>query len=133
MTDRLTDVAQQLKGERDTLAIEIDSLKAGLAERQTELSRIDGALKALGEKPNGKKARKPAATKDEVIEAMLSVLDSGNTLAEEELRTQVEQRITEAGKSRMGFSLRFKEALQDSRFVGSTTGYCLAAEEPAHT
>ncbi len=131
MTERLTEVAQQLKGERDTLAIEINSLKQGLAEREGEMSRIDGALKALGEKPNGRTPRKPAATKDDVIEAMLATLRTAAPLNEEDLRREVEQRIIDDGKSRMGLGLRFKEALQDSRFTDGSAGYALAEVQEA--
>lgn len=134
MTERLTEVAQQLKGERDTLAIEVKSLKQGLAEREAELARIDGALKALGAKPNGRTTRKPAATKEDVIEAMLAVLGSSGPLAEEDLRHELERQITESGKSRMGLSLRFKEALQDDRFQDGPGGYQLTqVQEPIHS
>ena len=131
MNARLSDVAQTLKGERDTLASEIDTLKAGLAERETELSRIDGALKALGEKPNGRAPRKPAATQDDVIEAIEELLSSGEAIAEEDLRAQVEERISASGKSRMGFSLRFKEAIQDKRFTREGEGFRLAESTQA--
>ena len=73
MSQRLADVAEQLRGERESLVHEITSLKEGLAQRESELSRIDGALKALGQKPRPKGARKPGpSTKRRCVSALSS-------------------------------------------------------------
>jgi hypothetical protein len=92
------------------------------------LSRIAAAIAALeGSQPHAlrakppkekprKKSSAPAAGKANVIRWMEQVLRQEQGMPSETLRSLVEDELTKAGFSRMGFSLRFKEALADPRF-----------------
>ncbi len=128
-TNQLNAIVEQLQEEK----VRIEEAKAELKEKlkatEEELKGVEGALSALGVKPTGKgSGKKKAATKSEVIQLVEALLKDHGVVEEASLKTLVEQQLKEAGKSFMGLSLRFKEALKDSRFVDSPSGYRLADE-----
>ena len=124
MDERLSGVLKTLRSEEATLRGEAQKLKAELKEKEADLKRVRAALAALGEKPSGR-AKKPACSKAEVANAIAQVLQAQGVLEQAKLQTQVEELISKAGKSRMGFALRFKEALKDERFIDLPAGYRL--------
>jgi len=126
MDQRLGEIINQLRLEEAALLENIVRLKTELAAHDADVKRVREALKALGEKPKSKGAKKPAPSKDDVIQAMQSVLSHNAPLDLESLRSEVESHIVETGKSRMGFAMRFKEALAESRFVDHGRGYELS-------
>ena len=86
-------------------------------------SRFGRALAVLSEKPHRKSAKqKPAASKQDVIESMSDTLKTSGPLQEAELKRIIADRLASAGKSRIGFALRFSEALGDRTFVCGNDG-----------
>ena len=128
-TNQLDAIVEQLEAEK----VRIEEAKAELKEKlkatEDELKRVEAALSALGVKPTGKgTAKKKAATKSEVTQLVEALLKDHGVVEEESLKALVEQKLKEAGKSLIGLSLRFREALKDPRLVDSPAGYRLADE-----
>jgi hypothetical protein len=130
MTDtNLGSVVEQLRAEQDRLVARERALQSELSMLQRDLKRVRGALAALGEKANtNKAAAKPAATKEDVVVAICQVLSDETVLAHDALRAKVEAALRAAGKSRRGLALRLQEALKDSRFADTPSGYRLRSE-----
>ena len=57
---------------------------------------------------------------------MEQILGKNQTIRIDALKSQVEEEITKAGFTRMGFSLRFKEAMADSKFKETSEGVRLS-------
>lgn len=141
----LDTIKEQLQKERSQIETKADKLRAELSELEDDLIRISSAIAALegtelpaagGKAAKGKERKKisaPAAGKADVIEQVQKVLRKKGVVKDEELRSLVEEEITKAGFTRMGFSLRFKEALADSKFKQTPEGVCLSeSKEHAH-
>ena len=135
-------IKEQLQKERDQLHAKAEKLRGELATLDSDLSRIAAAIAALdGLQPSlaavkaGKplKERKrllnPAAGKRDVIEYVRAILESEGVVEQSALRSLVEAQLTKAGFTRMGFSLRFKEALADAQFVDTPAGVRLKEEK----
>jgi hypothetical protein len=108
---------------------ELESCKAKTAATTTHLQRIQSVLNALEGKPTPSKtaaakvpSTKAAATKQDVIEAVYDFITANDPFAVSDLQGLVSDRITTQGKSRLGFSLRFAEAIADARFVKQPNG-----------
>ena len=119
---RLEEITQQLRDEEEKLNAEAADLRGQLTGVEEDLKRVQGALKQLGEKPaKGQKAGKPgrgvpknpAPTKEDVKTAIAEVRRELGELSAEKLQAEVEKRIVDAGMSRNGLALRFKEAMKD--------------------
>ena len=135
----LSDAIEQLKQEEAAILERYNEAMKIVADSQVAISGVQQALIALGEKPAAKinskaatpkstKASKPAPSKVDVIELVTSALQERGVLEKDALKEAVQNRLGEAGKSRQGFALRFKEALADSRFVESPAGYRITEE-----
>ena len=100
--------------------------------------KIRGAISSLAgegvrkkKKGSGKRAKqsspaKPAPTKADVVEAITLLLRATPVIESRELLEAVGTVMDNNGRSRMGLSLRFKEALQNARFAESSNGVELA-------
>lgn len=130
--DVITDQLQQQKSHTSARA---DKLRSELAVIESDLTRIDAAIAALNRtsvrdvdgKPKAKGADKrryqgPAASRAQVVELIVATLSQSGMVQATELKKTVEHQVVQAGLTRMGYSLRFKEALADSRFVHSDQG-----------
>lgn len=130
-------IVEQVERERSLLRAKANKLEGELAVTEEQLARLDKAAAALigavlaadGDeaaklqvRKKSSKPRRPAVGRSQVAAAMEQVLRKVAVLEAVELRKQVENQLTAAGFSRMGFSLRFNEALKDSRFVSSPDG-----------
>ena len=123
MTDiQVEAIVEELTREQAKLRERLAALKCELAEIEAALARVNGALDALRGKDSGKRMRRPAASKQEVIELVEAVLSANQPLSRDSLMQEVEKRILSSGKSRMGLALRFKEALSESQFVVTPEG-----------
>ena len=135
MEDRLADIKTQLRSEEANLQELVGRLQTELDSRAAELDRIQAALRELdGEKakPAVKKtSRKPAASKAQVRDVIVTLLEEHCVIEEKPLMKLVEKAVTSFGKSRMGLALRFKEVLAEERFVDSPAGYRLAEQTAA--
>lgn len=100
-------------------------LKTELAAVQQNLRKVRDARVCIVGKKRGNGSRKAAPTKQDVHEAISSVLGEHAAASESELRELVESRLAGLGKSKQGFALRFKEALQSKSFVQSASGWQL--------
>lgn len=121
----VNDILKRLRDEHELLALKRTKLKHATKENEDELKRIETALSALGEKPANRKSSKRAATKNNVIAVIELALQERSPRKKEELMECTKLAIADGGKSLQGFALRFKEAIQDSRFVDTPEGYRL--------
>ena len=134
MEDRLANIKEQLRSEETEMLKLIELLKTQLAAKTKEVRRIQSALRELEggtAKPSVKKAKKPAASKNDVRAAVITVLEELGVAEHDALKRIVETHIVESGKSRMGFALRLKEVLAEERFIDTPAGYRLAEHELA--
>lgn len=132
----LSGITDQLEKERTALTGKADKLRSELSVLEGDLRRITAALSALtgaADAPppkkqgkGGKKSGKRAAGKADVVKLIHSVLSEDAVLEEAELKQRIEERLGLDGFSRMGFALRFKEALADPKFIDSPGGIRLA-------
>ncbi len=123
MTDiQVEAIVEELTREQARLRECLTALKTELAEIEAALARVNGALDALRGKGKAKTTRRPAASKQDVIELVETILGERQPLRRDALRQEVEQRVLASGKSRMGLALRFKEALSESQFVATPEG-----------
>lgn len=124
-----------LQERRLSLNAKADKLRGELATLDDHLARIDGALAALSGMPPSqapakltrerRKASAPAATKAQVIELLVQELTQRNCVHESELKADIERKLIESGHNRMGYAMRFKEALSESIFRMETDGVSL--------
>ena len=131
-------IKEQIEAQRTELQSTAAKLQAELAGVEQQISRLSAAFAALsGDEKSAtlkpemvrKKNGKPAASKADVIKHVRSILEQEGVVEEEGLKRLVEERITEAGFTRMGLSLRLKEALGDSQFVDTPAGVRLKEEK----
>lgn len=118
-------IVEQLKSEQERLQGIADKLNEQLAINTAELKRVQTALSALDSKPATKTSRKslkPAATKNDVIAAMETVLAQNSPIERDALKSIVQDAVAESGKSKQGFALRFAEAMKDQRFSETADG-----------
>lgn len=131
----LETIKGQLQDHKNRTAAAAASLRIELADFDTELARVDAALAALSGTATASKSSKlpkkpacepkvlaPAANKAQVIKLITAELNKHEVITEDMLRASIEQTLVDTGHSRMGFSLRFREALSDPRFVHGATG-----------
>lgn len=139
-TQGMDAIIAELQKHRTDVHQRVAVVQQELGSLERELARLDSALLALmGESPKAaialkaKAARKtsdaPSAKKAHVIEVMRRILVAKQPLQASDLKAEVETELTRAGFNRSGFAMRFKEAVQDPRFLGSEAGIRLA--EPA--
>lgn len=139
----LDTIKEQLHKERSQIESKADKLRAELSDLEEDLVRISSAIAALegtdlqaagGKAAKGKERKKitaPSAGKADVIEHVQKILQKKGAVKSEELKALAEEEITKAGFTRMGFSLRFKEALGDAKFVETPEGIRLKDAKPA--
>lgn len=135
----LASIKEQIEKERSSLRAQANRLEAELASVELQLGSLDKAFAALtgqeatpAKKPATKKrVDKPAAGKSQVATMLHSLLSDRGVLEETQLRQEVESQLSKDGFSRMGFALRFKEALQDPRFVDTPGGIRLKEQQEA--
>ena len=114
----IADIEQTLTEQLEPLEEQTRELKDQLAEVEEQTTRIQAALKALGGgKRKSCRTRKPCATQEDVRTILTGLLSDNGSLSETELEELAKEKLREdAGKSLIGFSLRFQEALADPPF-----------------
>jgi hypothetical protein len=139
-TKALTTIKEQLQKEQALLQAKAEMLHEELASVEKDMLRITAAIAALdggkiltarGKSRKAKEAQSVkslAPSKADVIKNIRSVLEHNGVVEVEALKALVEERITRAGFTRMGLTLRFKEALRDSQFVDTPAGVRLNEE-----
>lgn len=135
-TKSLDIIKDQLQEQQAKITAKADKLRAELAGLDDEHGRIDAALAALsgnalpsinGKKKHEKrKALAPSASIVQVVSLIAEELLQQPVIQEEELRSRVEKKLVGSGHSRMGYKLRFKEALVDSQFQKTKDGVQLS-------
>lgn len=127
----LEGIKQQLQQEQSEIRAKAEKLRSELQAMDENLERIDSAIAALDGtagvsrpvKTTATKERKkitnPSAGKADVIKYMQEILTEKGKMAEDGLKEAVESKLKEANYTLMGFSLRFKEAKGDARFIVS--------------
>jgi hypothetical protein len=118
----LENTATELQGRLESLARELSCVSAAL-------SALDGVESKATTRAVGKnRPSLPAANKAEVVTFINDILSSGESVDQTQLRAQLDAKVTEAGLSRLGLSLRFNEALADPRFLIGVGGIRLKDE-----
>ncbi len=123
--NQVESIVDELTREQTRLRDRLTVVKGELAKIEAALIRVNGALDALRGSGKRKTMRRPAATKQDVIKFTEAVLGEGKLFSRDKLKEEVEQRVLASGKSRMGFALRFKEALAEPQFVETPEGFHL--------
>ena len=134
MSQRLTAAIEELRAEKARIQADVDELRRQVKSRETQLKQINKALSVLDVRPGAKSSKqKPAANRQDVVQAITNILTANGPLKDTELKRLVSDKITASGKSRMGLALRFKEALNDGRFARGNDGLVVDKAEPAST
>ena len=118
-----------LPAKADKLRSELSVLEGDSTKNHGRSFSLNGGRRrsATKEAREGqKKSGKRAAGKADVVKLIHSVLSEDAVLEEAELKQRIEERLGLDGFSRMGFALRFKEALADPKFIDSPGGIRLA-------
>lgn len=139
-TTTLDVIKDQLQEQQAKIAANADKLRAELAGLDDDRGRIDAALAALsgvalpainGKKKHEKKrVSAPSASKAQVVALIAEELSQHDVVQEEELKVRIEKKLVDTGYTRMGYSLRFIEAMADSQFVKAPDGIRLNTETP---
>lgn len=120
----LETIKESLSYERTTREAEIAEILADLETKKAELQGVISALAALTGEPlairngNGHKRvrpSKPSANKEDISKLIASVVRDEEALGDEGLKERVEEKLVAAGFNRLGFALRFKEALAEAK------------------
>jgi hypothetical protein len=123
MSQQLSTVVEQLRAEENRLASGLEQLRHQVRDALAEQKQIRRALAALSGASRSKTtAKRPAPTRNDVVRAMIELLQANGALPEEQLKQQIAHKLQESGKSRAGFALRYKEALADGRFSRDEQG-----------
>lgn len=125
----VNEIVEKLRFEEARLKQHVEKLRAQFAKCESELTQVQAALVALGEKPKAKASGKPMrtrASKREITMAIADVLGKHGVVETTRLKAIVEKLFE--GRGRQGFSVRFNESLEDARFVETPGGWRLAAE-----
>lgn len=134
----LDTIKDQLQEQQTKLAVKADKLRAELAGLDDEQGRIDAALAALSgaalpstqvkKKHEKRKAFAPSASKSQVVSLITEELLQHRLVQEEELKATIEKKLVDSGHSRIGYKLRFREALAESQFLKTTNGVQMSKE-----
>lgn len=137
-TKSLDAIKDQLQDQQAKLVAAADKLRSELIELDDDRERIEAALAALsgvglpamnGKKKHEKKrASAPSASKAQVVALIAEELSKHHVIEEEELKACIEKKLVDTGYTRMGYSLRFKEAVADLQFFKAPDGIRLNAE-----
>ena len=139
-TKNLDAIKDQLQEQQAKLTAKAAKLRAELSVVDEDLGRIEAALAILSGAPlpsadakltkkERKKASAPSASKADVIRFMQSILLERGAVAEGALKALVEAKAAEAGFTRMGLALRFKEALAEPQLVQTPAGVRLKEDQ----
>lgn len=131
-------IKDQLQEQQAKIVAKTDNLLAELAGLEDDRGRIEAAMAALSgvtlPSMNGKKKHErkkvfaPSASKAQVVALIVEELSQHHAVKEEELKARIEKKLVDTGHTRMGYSLRFKEAVADSQFVKAPDGIRLKTE-----
>ncbi len=115
-------IIEQLQSEEASLAASLDKLRTLLSRTEGELARVQAAKKALQPKTTKRRSGgKKAPTRDDVTGTITAVVSQRGQLALEELKSSVAKQLASRGFSKVGYALRFKEAVAELRLVKQPT------------
>lgn len=130
-------ITNQLREQKDQLTAEANTLRSKLSVLEDHIARIEAAAAMLSgttlpssavakaAKKERKKSLAPSPTTVQVIALMENAISECSSISESELKTLVEEQLSQSGYSRSGFALRWKEALSDERFRTAPDGVSL--------
>lgn len=129
----LSKMKEQLLEEEQRVAEQIEEARQKLSLHKADAKRIKALLANIekGYAGGERKQSKPSPKASDVVTVLEEVLTKVPAANEEKLFPLVEQEIVRRGFTRMGFKLRFKEAVADERFEQTQSGIALASREPA--
>ncbi|MCG3132496.1 MAG: hypothetical protein FLDDKLPJ_03346 [Phycisphaerae bacterium] len=113
-------ITKQLRAEESRLASEQVELQSRSRDLARELRRVRSALAALGVKVEARRSnaasRNRAMSTADVVEGILASLETRAEIPVAQLRALVQERAKLAGRTLIGFHLRFASAIRDQRF-----------------
>lgn len=137
-TKSLDAIKAQLQEQQAKIAVRADKLRTEIAGLDDEQGRIDAALAALfgaaspstnvKKKQEKRKAFAPSASKVQVVSMITEELSQHHLIQEDDLRASIEKKLVDSGHSRIGYKLRFREALAESQFIKTTNGVQMSKE-----
>ncbi len=115
-------IIEQLQSEEASLAASLDKLRTLQSKTEGELARVQAAKKALQPKANKRRTGgKKAPTREDVKGIITAVVRQHGQLALEELKSSVAKQLASRGFSKVGYALRFKEAVAELGLVKQPT------------
>lgn len=127
---------EELRAERQRLQVEVRNAKTLLENHEAALERVDAALAVLtgsgkARKQQGSATGHAVKTQD-VVAQMKRELRAGPRRVED-LGKSVGEHLKNKGRSLLGYTLRYKQALKDRCFLVDGDAVTLAAEEASET
>lgn len=114
--DRIGAVLRELKAEEGELKKKVDVTREALKKEQAQLTHVQKAIATLTGKPaNGSQRHAPTPSKKEVLQDIVSYLETNGPTSQEDLKAHVEAQASSRGQSRTGLAMRFKNALKDTQ------------------
>ncbi len=124
---RISTILDELRVEEAEIQQSLDRLRGQVKTAEAQLIQVRKALSSLKGRPQvATAAKRPTATKEEVVIAITHVLQSNGSATEDELKSLVEKRLKTQDKSRTGFVMRFRNALKEPQFVRTGSNLSLA-------
>jgi hypothetical protein len=122
--DNVPGITRDLEAELQRLEQRRDTFREHVKNANAEIRRVKSAIRALGGDATGEGdgARASALTTAEVVQLIDEELPAQGTCTLADLRREVETAARAAGRTLIGFHLRFRKAVQSERFVVSGTG-----------
>jgi len=119
---KVATIIDSLQSEEASLTASLDKLRGLLTKTEGELARVQAAKKALQPKANKRRTcGKKAPTREDVKGIITAVVSERGQLAPEELKSSVAKQLASSGFSKVGYALRFKEAVAELRLVKQPT------------
>ncbi len=96
----VNEIVEKLRSEEARLKQQVEKLQVQFRDAESELTQIQAALVALGQKPAGKatsKPIKPAASKREIVAAIAEVLDEQGVVETTALKGSRRAKVDDQG------------------------------------
>ena len=131
MAEKWHGILKQLNREKGLTKKRQLELEGELATVKASLKSLDVAIAALGQDIVSSKSTRQAPTTADVTAVAADVIAARPGIERDTLTKEIEQRLAQMGKNRVGLRLRIDQALRDERFVRNGVEYTLRAGREA--
>ncbi len=119
---KVATIIDSLQSEEASLSASLDKLRMLLSTTEGELARVQAAKKALQPKQTKRRrGGKKAPTREDVKGAITTVIAARGQLKLDELQSAAAIELIGRGFSKVGYALRFKEAVAELRLAKQPT------------